>query len=534
MLYRKTTTAFSAVILGVMALLGATAHAQIDLDKAGTREDPIAVVTFSKESLPILSGTETFYDVRVGSASQNDLALLTTLGYPVPAETGTSSGDLAGLGGVAVRFDLQNVEFDTPMPGTLMALQTSAGVAIDASAAPRRLAYGGTGMARGSNPACPGDTCAIYEIATTAGTDLLADTRIYLILWDGRIRVSPNGDGQFRARVYRSADAALEAGTGGGSTITGLRKDTGFKRGVHVASSMATIVCPGTITATGACAAPRIAYSDVAATPRWTNFAPPGTKVLGTIGNFLSTGHWKADGTARVATLSDVRPVNNGGTIVLEDDTENLDFASFTVQSSDACDANLRDPAIARDVGVTVATEGDNLGKGTKSLFAGYRHLCASPKANTVIPRTSIRAMVSFNALPNSAFAAAGGSGTVGIIRRNGAQAELSYLTVSDRYNQRIIITNRSGQDAEYGLDGFYTEDGTEGAAGEMASGTVPAEGSIVITTRDAVTFTGSRARGSASLSVTAPAGMVSVATTQVNLSDGSTDTINYDVAGAN
>ena len=549
MFYRKIKTAFSAAVLGALALLAATAHAQIDLDRAGTREDPIAVVTFSKESLPIPTGTETFYQVRVNAASQNDFNLKLNLGYPVPAGTGTDEGSLAGLGGVAVRFDLLNLEFNQQLNASHLFLQTGAGATIHPdtnngatqSYAPRRLAYGGTGSP-GNDARCPGDTCAIYEIATTdsegttAPLDLLADTQVYLLTWNRLLRVSANGDGQVRVRIFRDADAALNPAAindASGVLVGGLRKDTGWKRAVHVASSVTTIVCPGTIAA-GGCGASRTAVSNVAATPRWTNFAPAGTKALGSILISLSTGHWKADGSGRVASLDDVRPANNGGSIIFEDSTQSLAFAAFSMQTNSTCAANLRDQAVWRDVGVMLLEDGDNAGKGVKPLFSGHRHLCATPRANTEIPVTTIGASVSYNSLPNNAFAAAGANGDVGYIVRNGAIAELSYLTVSERYNQRIIITNRSGQDAEYELNKFYTEDGTEGAAGETASGMVPAESSIVVLTREAVTFTGTRSRGSATLAVTAPARMVSAATTQVNLSDGSTDTVNYDVSGEN
>lgn len=302
-----------------------------------------------------------------------------------------------------------------------------------------------------------------------------------------------------------------------------MRSDTGAKLVVDVKSSVTTKINMGTTPA----------VADVAADPRFTNFAPAGMRPLGNIAITLATSHLLASG-GMVTMLSDVMDTNNSG-IVFTDSTENLGFGTFQLRAGMDC-------STATGAGpVSVPAEGANAGRGVAGIAAGTRTLCVAPKrpgtATTgpfqEIPVTMINANVTYAAVPNNQFAPMGMDGPIGSIVRNGATVQISYLTVSDRYNQRIIITNRSGSDAEYELTKFYTEDGTEGTAGEDAMGMVPMESSIVVLTRDAVQFTGSRSRGSATLAVTAPARTISVATTQVNLSDGSTDTINYEVMGA-
>lgn len=534
MLYRKTTTAFSAVILGVMALLGATVHAQINLSNTGRPGSPIGTFTVSKETLPRTTrqtgASQTYYQVKASPASQNALNLMSLLGAVAPPGDATPSG----FGGIAVRYDLgPNLRFNTAVTAAQLVLQQGDGTNIvdGGSGATRGLRAGGTATA-GSNSLCSGFTCAIFEVDPGAGITLAADTRVWLLTWNNTLAVSADGAGQVRVRVYRSYDDALAAGGFAGSSITGLRSDTGAKTAVDVKSSITTRITRGSP-----------AVADVAADPRFTNFAPAGTKPLGGISISLppaTAPHWIAQATDEnelVDTLSEVMSTADSG-IAFTDSTGNLGFGTFRLTTAATCPA-------AGAGAVTVADMGDNIGQGTAAVFSGARTLCVTPRTsattpaaiatapNREIPVTAIMASVSYAPVTGNAFAPADMAGPVGSIVRNGATVQLSYLTVSDRYNQRIIITNRSMADAEYELTNFYTEDGTEASGGEDVMGVVPAETSMVVLTRDAVQFTGSRARGSATLAVTAPAGAISVATTQVNLSDGSTDTINYDVTGA-
>lgn len=538
MLYRKTTTAISAVILGVVALLGATAHA-INLNHVVAPGAPFPTTVFSKETLPRpTSARQTHHEVRVAQASQVALNFDSVLGTLIPAAaSATPALRSDALGGVAIRYDLTNLQWNTPLSTSdlYMVRGDDSALPNSQSAVPRGLRAGGTATA-GNTPSCNGLTCAIFEIAVAnAIADLTADTKLTLITWDSVLAVHRDGGGMARVRVYRNFDDALAAGS------VGLRSDSGARLVVNVASSVTTRITPG---------APAVA--DVAADPRFTNFAPAGAQSLGRISITLNTAHYKADRevaeldmNTQVATLADVMNTTDSG-IAFTDTTQNLGFGTFYLGPAAAAGTT---PTCAAQgaAGVSVASEGENIGRGTAAVFSGTRALCVAPRRpvdpatmrtartgpNQEIPATAIMASVSYAPFTGNAFAAAGVAGPVGSIVRNGASAQLGYLTVSDRYNQRIIITNRTMTDAEYELTNFYTEDGTEASGGEDVMGVVPAETSIVVLTRDAVQFTGSRARGSATLAVTAPAASVSVATTQVNLSDGSTDTVNYDVTGA-
>ena len=521
MLYRKTTTAFSAAILGAVALLGTSAHAQMNLDAAGSRLDPVGAFTFSRETLGTLTGRETFHALRPHSESATAFSMRATLGYP-------TTGVVALGSGPAIRVDLRNLEFNTEITTAELLIQQEDGTTLTTTDVPRRIVYGGTGSP-GSETRCPGDTCLIVELGSDGNPGIAAADRMEFYLWNGKLRVSPDGNGQMLVRHFSSSVAAVT-----GDEDDGLRKSTGWKTVVNVASSLRTAFTAGVP-----------AVADVGATPRFTNFTPAGAKALGTATITLTTTHHRAfvtDAergsspnwvTGLVRDLDDVRAATDGGDVVLTSSTGNMGFGTFWLASSNAC-------AAAGALAVTLDTMGDDAGRSTAALFTGTRHLCVAPRRsgtattapNFEIPAAAITANVSFVARPNYRYGAADGAGVVGNIVRNGATVNLSYITTSTRYNQRLIITNRGEVDAEYELTNFFTEMGTEATAGAAAMGTVPAGMTVVIRSEDAVTFTGTMRRAAATLTVNAPAAVVDVATTQVNLNDGSTDTVNYEVVG--
>ncbi|MBO6658528.1 MAG: hypothetical protein JJ934_16675 [Pseudomonadales bacterium] len=113
---------------------------------------------------------------------------------------------------------------------------------------------------------------------------------------------------------------------------------------------------------------------------------------------------------------------------------------------------------------------------------------------------------------------------SLGSISRNGTTVQIPYLTTFEDYNQRLVIVNRGATDATYSIT-FTTEDDTTATAGTAASGTV-AKGSVIsLKARDIVSLAG-KTRTAATLIVVAPSGNIDVATNQVNLADGSTDTV--------
>ena len=121
-------------------------------------------------------------------------------------------------------------------------------------------------------------------------------------------------------------------------------------------------------------------------------------------------------------------------------------------------------------------------------------------------------------------------SGTIGEIRRNGASASVAYITTSEKHNQRLIIVNRGNRPLKVTDITFQTEDGTEADLTDAGIGEIPAGESMTMPVRNMVEITGSSRRAAAILSFNGTAANISVATTQVNLSDSSTDTVMWPV----
>ena len=92
-----------------------------------------------------------------------------------------------------------------------------------------------------------------------------------------------------------------------------------------------------------------------------------------------------------------------------------------------------------------------------------------------------------------------------GAIVRNGTTLNLTYLSLHPAYNQRLVVVNRGKRDAEFWMDDFQTEDGTE-IMNEIR-GTVKAESRMVIRVQDELTVNmGGRTRASGTMNLTAPA----------------------------
>ena len=181
---------------------------------------------------------------------------------------------------------------------------------------------------------------------------------------------------------------------------------------------------------------------------------------------------------------------------------------------------------------------------GTQSLDAGMYGLCvnvdtAGPMSNmNAIPEGEYTATVSIltpGAHISEAVEAA--SGMIGTITRDGASVEIPYLTTSEKHNQRIIIVNRGSAPVAITSIDFTTEAGTDAElmapvqalldAGQLA---VPGNSSYVARMDETVVITGDSRRTAATINFFGVSGNLSVATTQVNVSDGSTDTVVYNV----
>ena len=218
----------------------------------------------------------------------------------------------------------------------------------------------------------------------------------------------------------------------------------------------------------------------------------------------------------------------------------NLSFGAFNLGTGGPDDPicvgqGTKDEASAGNLDKALTNNNTDSKAALGSLDAGTYHLCvqvdtAGPGSNvTQIPAGTYDAAITEG---TGALAKTIASGTIGRIIRNGATVKLTYLTVSTEYNQRLIIVNEGANEARYEIDSFHTGEGTTTTRLPGASGLVPANGQIVVPVRDIVHLDSASGRtidhASATLKMNADLDDVQVATTQVNLEDGSTDTVVY------
>jgi hypothetical protein len=115
-------------------------------------------------------------------------------------------------------------------------------------------------------------------------------------------------------------------------------------------------------------------------------------------------------------------------------------------------------------------------------------------------------------------------SGALGTVTREGTTIQVPYITTFADYNQRLVLVNRGASAVPYTIS-FTEEAGVTATAGSMATGTLAANETKIIKATDIVTLAGAT-RTAATVVVTAPSSTIDAATTSVNLSDKSTDTV--------
>ena len=122
-----------------------------------------------------------------------------------------------------------------------------------------------------------------------------------------------------------------------------------------------------------------------------------------------------------------------------------------------------------------------------------------------------------------------GASVELGSISRNGVVVQIPYLTTFEGYRQRIIIVNRNAKAIEIAGMTFTPEEGAT-ATSKMTTADmmIEANKSKILLVEDIVDISGDRTRTAATVSIVAKAGTIDVATQQVNLGDGATDTVEY------
>ena len=234
--------------------------------------------------------------------------------------------------------------------------------------------------------------------------------------------------------------------------------------------------------------------------------------------------------------------------MAMMDDDSTVDVDETVIAGYDACPtgpAEADDDPMNDDMGTLTNpddAEAEVTTVGTQSLGAGMYGLCvnvepAGPMTSmNAIPAGEYTATVSVQSPgAHESEAVEAASDMIGSITRDGASVDIPYLTTSEKHNQRIIIVNRGTAPVPITSIDFTTEDGTEAellapvqAALDAGLVVVPGQSSYVRRMDETVSITGDSRRTAATINFFGVRGNLSVATTQVNVSDGSTDTVVY------
>ena len=347
-----------------------------------------------------------------------------------------------------------------------------------------------------------GETFAIYAVTVALGTTVAEATTgadVNISMGSVPIRVSTLGE---NVTVTVSIFETQTLATANTSPL-GTVQSAGL---VDYASGINTTITPANLTA------------DVATGfLRFLNVADNVYASLGSIAYAPVANVFDADGTP--ITLADLR---TAATLVITGDfgfAANPTGTAFVVGDGDV-QLNGANPTA-----LTATTATFNLVTAMGGAFNVRTQM-----ANTgLLVNSTYEAAINFTAATlttggNAGVSLANRTGSFGTVMRNGTNVDIPYITTFDSYNQRIILVNRSATAATYAIT-FTPEAGVTATAGTSASGTLAANQTLVLRTTDVVTITGGT-RTAGHVSIVAQSGSIDVATTQVNLSDASTDTV--------
>lgn len=482
----------SKKILGVAiaAAFSTQAFAAIDMT-AGTNGAGTGAFTVAKEAL-----TTTDVDSNSGLVQfVNATAVDTTfaLGF------GTSAGSHA-----FIRIDLTGgAKFKTGVNAAALTLTGKA------NPADYTVSVGQGGAA--------GDTYVIYDV--TAVTAMTQAQLVVLNLAD--VQLSTTAGNGISVAHYSTSPAAV-AGT---ATNTSGALATDSYTFATVANALTTTLSGSESTA------------DVNATKAFTKFT--GNTLNATIGNVkftFASGAVDATGTA-VNSLAQVMDVNAGkskfaltGDLSFIGDTDAATTATKLTFGGDDADIN--------------ATGTSKVSTGTLSDLSGQASAVgnAANAGNDVIITANGTDLINAGsysltftpvAIANAKFGISPVSGAIGSIKRNGATAQVPYLTTNAGLNQKLVLVNRSSSDTTYTVT-FTPEAGVTAAAGTKATGTLAKNSTLVLKASDVVTLTGGT-RTAATVVALSPASVIDAATQTVvtdpaSVSFGSNDTVNLDV----
>jgi uncharacterized protein YqjF (DUF2071 family) len=467
--------------VGLVSVFGASTAMAADINISAATFTPLKV---SSETVGVANTTTgtganlgtTFLDI-TGDDSNLDLDVTMTTGF-VGGTTGTND--------YFIKVELINAAYAIGAEAMVVTNNNSGSANFQANEliASSVLFSGGT----------VGSSSAIYTFDIS---ESLTNTAQILASFD---QLGTNGDPTIKMSIFQTLTEANKAD--GVSVSTASKQIVGFapgnKRTVTPANETAEV------------STDFLKYLDTATTQ----------KLLGTFGSVthgVNASHFNGnDGSA--TTIADIY---TAATTVA---TINGDLSNGTWWMAVSGCANFAAIPAADKLTLNAAKTS---GTTTGTIMNAKGSLCNLIDGTVAMPAGSYTLDINYTPGIASTAGATDVTGlSMGSILRNGTSQNINYLTTFASYNQRVYITNRGTADATYAFT-FQAEDGTTATAGTAATGTSKAGTVLALKAADIVTLTG-KTRTAASLAIVGTPANFSIATQQVNLSNGATDTVVY------
>ena len=461
---KKVFAAMLATVLGASLFGANAAKAVINLDSDE------GGVTYATETLaaPVMDHAD--YSVVNGSGTDLNVTAAIGLGGP----NGTF---------VTVQFTLDGMVFSEAVMGTNVAISLTG--------------HGDASLRSGGKV---GDALVSFIVSRTANTS--AASMITLTI--GQLGVKPGVPGSVTMAVTDSVGDAL---THTASYTNAVRTMRALQETADPMNLQATV------------------------DERFKSF---GGVFMGTLGKF------------EVGANTDLLNAEDGedvtlGDIIMTDDTSSVTISGdFSFVAAAWLDADgMCDDTVDNLVQTEDETVLDELAAQPPSAFMrddadATPYLCISVPTGDeeadAIPRTDPYMVTTEYAAgtPMAGWPSNPGEQALGRITHDGTTVHIPFLTTWADYNQRIVISNRGTNSADYWIT-FRPEEGVTATPNDMyAMGTLDGNSTMVLRAMDVVTLEG-RTRTAATFVAEAKSTQIDVATVIVNMMTGSTDTVNYD-----
>lgn len=493
-----------AAMMGTLAGTGAV-HAVISVGSEGTT----GAVTFAIETLrndrnvpPSDGDGGPFYEVAAHTGSSAELDVNVPIKIVVPVSSSA-----------VVTVDLENLVLTGSPPVTLGVTNTASPPVAITGATSSIISGGGRG-----------DRQVRFQLSTDATNPIPATSRLVVEL--ARLGVDPTQSGSVTVTATRLIEGVGITGTTALSDVVKTARalkvtTTPQMQTASVEDGFMKFVSGGDGVSTDQLAA-NVGHLQIGIATTTTPLynAGRGDVASGTV-----------TAITHIATNAEI--VITGDTSFLADQGEGDDAKKLVyIDSQENCSS--ASPSSIQD------TDDDNKLKASLSDFDGAGgYLCLKVDGETAIPTTEpySAAITYTSAVVKSGtddtrvaqFPPTASTETLGSIGRDGSSVSIGYLTTNQKYNQRLIMVNRSGSPVDYSMT-FQTAEGTRAVPKAPASGTLPT-GRTVLDVRDVVTFNndGNGGHGSAEMTAVVGKTQFDVVTVTTTRSDGSTDTVAWE-----